>query len=209
MKHKLLFVFTLLLGLHIYSQAQGDFNPKKYKKAIKRERKSKDKEMKKGEQSPLSKVDRRKFKRLKYYKVDITYRVLAKIKLTPDTDFFDMMTSNGKKQKYRQYGILHFELQGKKLTLPVYQSQRLMRLPQYKKYLFTPFTDLTNGQHTYSAGRYLDLRIPTQNTSSFIIDFNKAYNPYCAYNSSYSCPIPPPVNHLNIAIKAGEKKFKK
>ncbi|EAY27168.1 DUF1684 domain-containing protein [Microscilla marina] len=207
MKRKLLFVFTLLLSFQVYSQAQGDFNPKKYKKTIKCERKTKDKEMKKGEQ--LSKVDRRKFKRLKYYKVDITYRVLAKMKLTPNTDFFDMVTSSGQKQKYRQYGILHFELQGKKLTLPVYQSRRLMRLPQYKTHLFMPFTDLTNGKYIYDAGRYLDLRIPPQNTSGFIIDFNKAYNPYCAYNPSYSCPIPPPANHLNMAIKAGEKKFKK
>jgi uncharacterized protein (DUF1684 family) len=131
------------------------------------------------------------------------------MQLTPDTEFFEMLTSDGKKRLYRQYGILSFELKGKSLTLPAYQSKRLMRMPQYRNYLFVPFTDPTNGNTTYGAGRYLGLYMPKQEEGNITLDFNKAYNPYCAYNSNYSCPIPPRANHLNAAIEAGEKKYKK
>ena len=77
---------------------------------------------------------------------------------------------------------------------------------EFVDYLFLPFTDLTNGEATYAGGRYIDLAIPDGDT--LIIDFNKSYNPYCAYNKKYSCPIVPKVNHLEIDINAGVKAFK-
>lgn len=209
MMHKFLFVITCLLNIVIAGQAQERFHPKKYKKTIKHERKTKNKEMKKGTASPFSKAAKRKFKKLKYYPINIAYRVPAKMKLTPDTEFFEILTSDGKKRLYRQYGTLSFKVQGKSLTLPAYQSKRLMRMPQYRNYLFVPFTDLTNGNTTYGAGRYLGLHVVKQKEGHIILDFNKAYNPYCAYNSSYSCPIPPKANHLEVAIEAGEKRYKK
>jgi uncharacterized protein (DUF1684 family) len=85
--------------------------------------------------------------------------------------------------------------------LNVYQSHTLREKEGYKDYLFLPFTDLTNGNETYGSGRYIDLRIPERET--IIIDFNKAYNPYCAYNYGYACPIPPKENKLKVEIRAG------
>jgi uncharacterized protein (DUF1684 family) len=82
-----------------------------------------------------------------------------------------------------------------------------MRQEEYRDYLFLPFADLTNGEETYGGGRYLDLTIPTGNT--ILLDFNKAYNPYCAYNPKYSCPLVPKQNRLDIPIIAGVKAFKK
>jgi uncharacterized protein (DUF1684 family) len=76
---------------------------------------------------------------------------------------------------------------------------------KYKNHIFVPFTDLTTGSESYGGGRYVDLELPF--SDKVIIDFNRAYNPYCAYNHKYSCAIPPEENHLNVAIKAGVKAF--
>jgi len=80
-----------------------------------------------------------------------------------------------------------------------------MKEEEYRDYLFLPFTDLTNGEQTYMGGRYLDLSIPEGDT--IVLDFNRAYNPYCVYNKKYSCPLVPPVNALNTKISAGIKDF--
>jgi uncharacterized protein (DUF1684 family) len=84
----------------------------------------------------------------------------------------------------------------------------LFRQPQYKDYLFLPFKDETNGFETYGGGRYMDVRISTLKDGKIILNFNKAYNPYCAYGDGFNCPIPPLENHLNFSIKAGERDFK-
>ena len=87
----------------------------------------------------------------------------------------------------------------------IYQNLELISKPEYVDYLFVPFTDLTNGKGSYSGGRYIDTRIPPG--KKIVLDFNKAYNPYCAYNGKYSCPIPPEENHLEVEIRAGVKDF--
>ncbi|RYD73146.1 MAG: DUF1684 domain-containing protein [Sphingobacteriales bacterium] len=98
-------------------------------------------------------------------------------------------------------------IDGKSFKLNIYQSQDLKKIEKYKNSLFLPFTDLTSGVESYGGGRYVDLEIPEGELIP--IDFNTAYNPYCAYNHKYSCPIPPQENDLAIEIKAGVKKFKK
>lgn len=95
---------------------------------------------------------------------------------------------------YVKYGDLYFSINGKDFKLNVFQNQELISDPEYYNYLFLPFTDLTNGETTYSGGRYLDLRIPEGD--SILLDFNKAYNPFCAYSCDYSCPIVPAENDL-------------
>ena len=80
-------------------------------------------------------------------------------------------------------------------------------MAEYQDYLFLPFTDSTNGNETYEAGRYIDLKMTDIAGNSVIIDFNKSYNPYCAYKSGYQCPVPPAENHLKTWVRAGEKKF--
>ena len=114
-----------------------------------------------------------------------------------------MKTSTDRKPKYRVYGVLKFQMNKKNLQLFVYQNLDLMKRPGYEDYLFLPFSDLTNGKESYIGGRYLDMRIPK--TEKVTIDFNKAYNPYCAYNKEFSCPIVPVQNNIPLAIMAGEK----
>lgn len=151
--------------------------------------------------SPLEEVDRGSFSSLNWYPVDTNFFVWAKLELTPNTEAFEMPTTTDRKPRYRKFGILHFQLADSSYSIPVYRNLRLAKLPQYQDYLFFPFTDLTNAFGTYGGGRYLDLRIPE--SDSILIDFNRAYNPYCAYNGRYSCPIPPPENHIDFKIKAG------
>lgn len=98
-----------------------------------------------------------------------------------------------------------FEIDGKTFKLNVYRNIELSRKKEFKDYLFLPFSDLTSGAESYIGGKYIDLKLPKGN--AIAIDFNSSYNPYCAYNSKYSCPKVPLENDLNIEIKAGVKKF--
>ena len=158
-------------------------------------------------QSPLKEVDRLKFDSLAFYPINEAFYIKAAFTLTPDSVPFKMKTSTDRLADYRQWGIAHFEIDSQKVDLPVYQNLRLLNIPKYKDYLFIPFTDLTNGTETYGAGRYVEANIPEGDT--LVIDFNKAYNPYCAYNGKYSCPIPPKENHLDVEVNAGELVFEK
>ena len=150
--------------------------------------------------SPLTREDRLVFEALEFYKINPAFRVVAKFK-EKKSALFAMKTTTDRMPEYRKYGELYFELKGKKFKLNVYQNPSLMTRPGYEDYLFLPFTDPTNGDKTYGGGRYIDFRIPT--STEVILDFNKAYNPYCAYNSKFSCPIPPPENDISVAIEAG------
>lgn len=164
-------------------------------------------EYKDASTSPLTKKDLKTFTGLDFFPVDSKYKVTAKLKLTPDAKPFKMPTSTTRTPMYKCYGIATFTLDGKEYSLQIYQSQNPNRDPKYKDDLFLPFTDQTNGFASYGGGRYIDLKIPTGNTIE--IDFNHAYNPYCAYSDRYSCPIPPRVNFLPVEINAGVKAFKK
>nr|NQU92380.1 DUF1684 domain-containing protein [Bacteroidota bacterium] len=157
------------------------------------------------ETSPLTEEDREHFKILAFYPVNLNFAFRASFKLTPH-EFPFMMQRTKDEVKYIKYGEATFEYKGKKHTLSVYQNLDLIaKNPDYKDHLFLPFTDLTNGKTTYGGGRYIDLTIPGGDWIN--IDFNQAYNPYCAYNKKYSCPIPPKENDLNIAVEAGVKAF--
>jgi hypothetical protein len=116
---------------------------------------------------------------------------------------FKMPTTTDRLPVYRRYGYVEFEFQGKKCRLEVYQNMALRKQKEYKNYLFIPFRDLSSGNESYGGGRYLDVVIPEG--ESMLLDFNLAYNPYCAYSHRYSCPIPPEVNTLKILVEAGEK----
>lgn len=157
--------------------------------------------------SPLLKKDLKEFKSLDFYPIDEKFFVNAKFIRTPNEKPFEMPTTTTRKPMYVKYGEAHFTIDGKSFKLNIYQSQDLKKMEKYKNSLFLPFTDRTSGVESYGGGRYIDLEIPEGD--SIAIDFNTAYNPYCAYNHNYSCPIPPQENDLNIEIKAGVKKFKK
>ncbi len=157
--------------------------------------------------SPLKAKDLKTFKALDFFPVNDAFKVTADFKLTPDSKPFKMKTSTTRTPIYKRYGIATFKLNGKEFSLEVYQSQDPNKDPKYKDDLFLPFTDETNGFASYGGGRYIDLKIPTGNTLE--IDFNNAYNPYCAYSDRYSCPVPPRVNFLATEINAGVKAFDK
>ena len=164
-------------------------------------------EFKNPETSPLPDRYRKEFESLDFFQPDTSYVVKAKFVLTPEALPFLMPTTTDRKSEEVVYGIAHFQLNGKEHRLEIYQNKKLMLEEEYKDYLFLPFTDQTNAEESYAGGRYIDLSIPK--TDSILIDFNKAYNPYCAYNKKYSCPIVPSVNALDIKVLAGVKDFKK
>jgi uncharacterized protein (DUF1684 family) len=158
------------------------------------------------ETSILEQEDLKRFKGLKFYAINPDFRVQAAFTRTPDEKPFKMPTSTKRKPMYVKYGELRFTLKLQDFVLNVYKSMDSFDDPEYKDYLFLPFTDLTSGDGSYGGGRYIDLFIPEGNTIE--LDFNKAYNPYCAYSSNYSCPIPPRANDLKIRIEAGVKDFR-
>ncbi|WP_282073519.1 DUF1684 domain-containing protein [Polaribacter atrinae] len=160
--------------------------------------------------SPLKKKDLRHFKGLDFFEVDSSYIVEAKLIKTENAPTFEMATTTERKPLYKEYGKLHFTLQGKNHELTIYQSQDDLDDVKYKDYLFLPFTDDTSGEASYGGGRYMDV-MTTDITAEnkVILNFNNTYNPYCAYNDKYSCPLTPRKNHLDLEIKAGIKVYKK
>lgn len=156
----------------------------------------------------LEKDTFRHFMGLEFYPIDLKYRVAANFIRTPDEKPFLMPTTTDRLPEYVKYGEAHFEIDGKPLKLMLYKSTDSWGDPEkYGDHLFLPFTDLTSGDGSYGGGRFIDLIIPKGDT--IIIDFNTSYNPYCAYNSKYSCPIPPRENDLLTRIEAGVKDFGK
>ena len=155
--------------------------------------------------SPLTKEDLNHFKGLDFFPIDEKYIVEATFVRTKKEKPFGMKTTTSRTPLYKKYGELRFSIEGKEFKLNVYQNIELIKKPGYDDYLFLPFSDLTCGKESYIGGRYVDMRI--QKGTIWTIDFNKAYNPYCAYNYEYSCPIVPLENDLDIEILAGVKKF--
>jgi len=157
--------------------------------------------------SPLTNKDRKQFSGLDFFNFDASYVVQARLKRTPDSQFFKMKTNTSDVSEERIYGILTFELNGSSHQLNVYQGKETMETPGYEDHLFLPFLDDTTGDLTYGGGRYLDLKIPEGDVIE--IDFNKSYNPYCAYNENFSCPLVPRENYLNTEVEVGMKSYNK
>lgn len=152
-----------------------------------------------GANGVLEKKDVSAAGRLKYFDPNVSYKIRAVFTRIENGEVFKMETSTDRLPEYRKYGTLSFSLDETPQELTVYQNIK------DTSYLFLPFKDLTNGKESYGAGRYLDFKLT--DLENPIIDFNFAYNPYCAYNKDFSCPIPPAENHLKIAVFAGEKKW--
>ena len=151
--------------------------------------------------------DDRKF--IRFFPVDKNYRVVASFKRIIDTTGFDMNTSSGVKKKHFIYGLLNFKLKDSLVQLYVYQSAALMKQEKLKDYLFVPFGDATSGFESYGGGRYMEFFTRDIKNNKVVLDFNKAYNPYCAYTTGYNCPLPPMENLLKVPVPAGEKDYGK
>ncbi len=154
-------------------------------------------------------VKKKDKKYFRFFPINSTYDVSCSFEKINDTIGFTMKTSANTLKHYYKYGRLHFKIAGADCQLFVYQSKDLMQVEKYKDYLFVPFTDATTGDETYGSGRYLEFFKQDILNNTVELDFNKAYNPYCAYATGYKCPVPPKENSLRIAIKAGEMNFGK
>ncbi len=160
-------------------------------------RRDKDDFFKHDHRSPLTAGQQRSFSGLAYFPEDPALVVKAKIDRNVEPGVVRMETTKGKEQVYRRYGVVHFEVDGKPTQVTLYESEGSHEL-------FLPFRDATSGKESYGAGRYLDLH---SHGDEIVIDFNYAYNPYCAYNPDWSCPLPPAENWLKVPVRAGEKGF--
>ena len=181
------------------------FSQKMNSKEIKEIKKFQDElnaEYRNPKETPLRGDNFVNFKKHPFFPINEKYRIKAKFVTVENAEPFDLPTSSGKSKLYKEYGKVYFDLEGKSYSLTVYQRLDLIKQEKYKDHLFLPFRDLTNEKETYGGGKYLDLTIPKGNT--IILDFNKSYQPYCAYNAyDYSCPIVPEVNRLPVEIRAG------
>jgi uncharacterized protein (DUF1684 family) len=147
-------------------------------------------------------------KHIKYFPFKKSWQIEATYIPLINEPVFQMPTYSGITRDYRKFATATFLYKQEKVSVVLYQNMMLIRQPQFKDYLFLPFKDNTNGKETYGGGRYMDVRTSTVKDGRIILNFNKAYNPYCAYNEGFNCPIPPPENHLLLSIKAGERNFK-
>lgn len=191
-----LFIF-LLFPIVLFAQkaSKEETEVKKFQEAL-------NKEYLNPKETPLRGDHFKNFKAHPFFPIDMKYRVTAKFLKTENAEPFDLPTSSGKAKPYREYGRAEFTLDGKPYTVTLYQSLDLVKQTKYRNYLFLPFRDLTNEKETYGGGKYLDLTIPKGNT--IVLDFNKSYHPYCAYNAyDYNCPVVPEENRLPVEIRAG------
>ena len=156
-------------------------------------------------ESPLMAQDLAKFKSLDFFPINEKAFVVAQFVRTKKEKPFKMKTSTSRTPIYIKYGEITFILEGKELKLNVYRDIELSKKAAYKDDLFLPFSDLTSGKESYIGGRYIDLKLPKGDI--IVVDFNTAYNPYCAYNYNYSCPLVPLENDLDVEVKAGVKTF--
>ena len=194
-------IFTLLIATVLSAQDKKiDSEASKFQNKL-------NKNFSSNEDSPLTEEDLKSFKNLDFFPIDTAFRVTAQLKLHKDSKPFKMVTTTDRLPVYKLYATATFTIKGKEFQLEIYQNEKLTLSPDYEDHLFLPFTDNTNGETSYGGGRYIDLNIPEGD--QIIIDFNQAYNPYCAYNHKYSCPIPPEVNHVDTDIKAGVMAYNK
>lgn len=165
-------------------------------------REKKNRFFKEDTQSPLNESDRKKFKGLIYYPIDLKYSIIGSIEKNPTEPkpvYIILLTNKEMGRKYVKYGRFKYKWEGKEYILQIYR-------PLGGGELFLPFKDKTSGTETYPKGRYL--YIEPMLGGKVLIDFNRAYNPFCQFNEKYTCPFAPEENWLNIAIRVGEKRFR-
>jgi uncharacterized protein len=197
-------LFAIIIVL-VVSVGKGTAQTEPWIMHLMQAREETNKEFANPETSILPEEDIPTFHGLQYFDINSDFRIEAKFKRIKNGEEFKMKTSTNRLPVYKPFGYITFKLKGKKHKLTVYQNMELSKKEGYEDYLFLPFTDLTNGDSTYGGGRYIDMRIG--DLKKLNLDFNSAYNPYCAYNAKFSCPIPPAENHLEIAVEAGVKKY--
>lgn len=193
---------VVVVLISIFYSIQGSQDQTAYINSIDKEREEKDRFMRENAESPFAGATA-SFKGLQYFPADIKYKVTASLEPVKDKKPVLLTTSDGKEQRYLEYAYASFELDGQRCKLLILE---IIDMGPFRGKLFLAFGDNTSAGETYGAGRYLDVaKAPGSN--SLVLDFNKAYNPYCAYSEKFSCPLPPRENLLTVAIRAGEKTY--
>lgn len=190
-----------IVGIGFYSLSSGK-SDEDYFASILQERQEKDKFMKASEESPFGE-GRDSFTALKYFEPDVKYRIRATLQPIVNKKVVVLPTSSGEENQYLEYAFVEFELHGVLNRLLLLE---VMDMGPARGTLFLAFADATSAKETYGAGRYLEVK-KVSAASSIVLDFNKAYNPYCVYADRFSCPFPPRENVLKVSILAGEKSY--
>jgi uncharacterized protein (DUF1684 family) len=193
----------VVIGLAIVYTITGTESEELYMETIQKERDRQYKFLKYGLDSPLTGTQKSELKELEYFPIDPSYKVRAKMIPVEDRKMMELPMTDGTVEKYLKHSFAEFELNGQKTRLLLLQAAK----ESDKRNFFLAFADATSGEETYGGGRYLNLRQDGKN--SITIDFNLSYNPYCAYNPDFACPLPPKENILEMPIRAGEKDYKK
>jgi hypothetical protein len=209
MKYKFLIAIFILIGFYsqgLLSQETDTNIATDYKSEIEKSRNGINIKYLYSETSPLTNEQKKDFKGLIYFPVNEKFRIEGRLIKSEDQKKVILKTSTDRTPEYIQYGEVHFMIDSAEQKLSVFQSAKMLEIPGEENHLFVPFRDETTSLETYGGGRYIDCEIP-ESGDKIILDFNKAYNPYCAYNHKYSCVIPPDENQLRVKIEAGEKIF--
>lgn len=172
-----------------------------WRRALIRFRREKDGLFRTDPDSPIPSVERESFAGLRYFDPDLSFRFESRLRRDPAPEGVILGTSKSTGQLFNRVGRFELGLEEVKVTLHAYQSAE-----REDPNLFVPFRDSTSGNESYGSSRYLDL--PVEHNDEYVIDFNYAYNPYCAYSDAYVCPLPPRENWLTVAVRAGERKYK-
>ncbi len=172
-----------------------------WRRALLRFRLEKDEFMRHGRDSPFARPGAPRFTGLKYFEPDPSFHFAAALQRYPTESSVIMTTNEGTRQLYNRVGRFDLVVSGRTVSVQAYQSAE-----RDDRNLFLPFKDATSGRETYGSGRYLDMAV--QHDDRYLVDFNYAYNPYCAYAEEYACPLPPAENWLVVPIAAGEKKYR-
>ena len=171
-----------------------------WERALVRFRQDKDEFFRGGDDSPLPLDERTAFGGLKYFEPDPSLRIEAKLHRYPEPEGVMISTSTGTRQLYNRVGYFELTVDESQVRLNAYQSAE-----REDRSLFIPFRDATSGKESYGSARYMDMEV--EHDEQYVVDFNFAYNPYCAYSEDYVCPLPPRENWLKVPIRAGEKKY--
>jgi len=174
----------------------------KWEEWLAQERKDKDDSFAAPWQSPIPLEERSSFRGLSYYPIDPNFRFELELHEHSDKKMIEIEDTRGNIRQFLRWGEFQFNVGNEKFTLQAYKSA-----PEEER-LFVPFRDATNGKETHGMGRYLDLKSRDRTANGrWFLDFNKAYNPWCAYSEDYACPFVAPENWLEVPIKAGEKDY--
>jgi uncharacterized protein (DUF1684 family) len=201
-KNIIILVAAVVVLITFFYSFQGSQDDAAFTSEIEKEREEKDRFMRTSVESPFARSPE-SYRGLNYFPPDIKYRMIADLTPIHEKKAVVLSTNDGKEQRYLEYAYADFKMDGVANRLLILE---IADMGPFRGKLFLAFGDKTSAEETYGAGRYLDVN-KTPGSTTIKLDFNLAYNPYCAYDNTFSCPLPPVENLLNVAIKAGEKNY--